>query len=309
MKKALSVITALLLLSSTLCSCFAAESDSRSVKSSIVSEAPVSQYVVRGDIIKENYALSREAATEGIVLLENDGALPLAKSDSVTLFGIGSKRLIKGGSGSGLIYTKYFASLIDGMSNAEKAGLITLNAGLNEAYEAHYAAWLEEYKDLSDIARESKEISELALTDEQVAEARAASNTAIYTISRVSGEGGDREAVKGDYYISDVEAANLEKINAAGFDKFIVILNAGTAVDTSFINDYQNIDALIFAWLPGLEGGNALADILCGEVNPSGKLVDTLAKFVRQLPLLKELLRKQRLRKLQRGYICRLQIL
>lgn len=284
MKKALSVITALLLLSSTLCSCFAAESDSRSVKSSIVSEAPVSQYVVRGDIIKENYALSREAATEGIVLLENDGALPLAKSDSVTLFGIGSKRLIKGGSGSGLIYTKYFASLIDGMSNAEKAGLITLNAGLNEAYEAHYAAWLEEYKDLSDIARESKEISELALTDEQVAEARAASNTAIYTISRVSGEGGDRNAVKGDYYISDVEAANLAKINAAGFDKFIVILNAGTAVDTSFINDYQNIDALVFAWLPGLEGGNALADILCGEVNPSGKLVDTLAKSFDDYP-------------------------
>lgn len=126
---------------------------------------------------------------------------------------------------------------------------------------------------------------------------------------RVSGEGGDRDAVKGDYYISDVEAANLEKINAAGFDKFIVILNAGTAVDTSFINDYQNIDALIFAWLPGLEGGNALADILCGEVNPSGKLVDTLAKSFDNYPSSKSFYESNAYVNLQRGYICRLQIL
>lgn len=123
MKKALSVITALLLLSSTLCSCFAAESDSRSVKSSIVSEAPVSQYVVRGDIIKENYALSREAATEGIVLLENDGALPLAKRRLGNAFWPRKQASCQGRLGFGsYLHEMYSASLIDGMSNAEKGG-------------------------------------------------------------------------------------------------------------------------------------------------------------------------------------------
>ena len=108
MKKVIAVITSLLMLSSSLFSCYAANSEEKSV---IISEAPVSNYGERSALVKENYALAREAATEGIVLLENNGALPLDRNNTVTLFGIGSKRLIKGGSGSGLLYTKYFSSL------------------------------------------------------------------------------------------------------------------------------------------------------------------------------------------------------
>ncbi len=233
----------------------------------------------RTEMLEENYALARRAAGEGIVLLENrNSALPLAKGETVSLFGVGQVSFVKGGTGSGLINTVYASTLLDGMRRAASEGKIVLDEATSALHEDYYN---DNYA--SETQSSTQKIDELVLTDAQVAAARAKSDVAVYTVSRIQGEGSDRTATKGDYYISDAEAANLARIDAAGFDKFIVVLNVGTAVDTSFVKDY-GIDSLVMAWLPGAEGGNAVADVLCGDVNPSGKLTDTFVDSYENYP-------------------------
>ncbi len=105
-------------------------------------------------------------------------------------------------------------------------------------------------------------------------------DTAIYVLSRVAGEESDRNADKGDYYLKDEEYQMLSDI-CAYYRDIIVIINAGAQVDLSFMDEFSNIKALLSIVQPGMEGGNAVADILSGKVNPSGKLADTWAyKYV-----------------------------
>ncbi len=230
-------------------------------------------------LVAENFPLARKAAGEGMVLLENkNDTLPLSADAKVSLFGIGQIDFVAGGTGSGIINTEYKVNFLDGMLDAEKNGKLTVDDNAAELYTGLYEAWEQAVADAEATGTTKPTLDEYALTDEDVEAARKNSNTAIYFIRRIQGEGSDRQAVKGDYYISDVEAANLAKIDAAGFDNFIIVINAGTAVDTSFFNDYTSADSLIMAWLPGVEGGLAFADVVTGDVNPSGKLTDTFLK-------------------------------
>ncbi len=218
---------------------------------------------------KTHAQLAREAASQGMVLLENkDSALPIPHGQTVALFGSGQINFVKGGTGSGDVNVDYVVNLLQGMQGKEEEGEISLYPPLVEAYSDY-------------IAGGGK--GELRLTDEQIQAAAESAETAVVTISRVSGEGSDRKAAKGDYYLSDDETALLNQVNSAGFEKVAVVLNIGGVIDTSWIKDYPDISVLV-AWQPGMEGGNAVADVLCGDVNPSGKLTDTFAKSYDDYP-------------------------
>ena len=113
---------------------------------------------------------------------------------------------------------------------------------------------------------------ETKLRNQQVMEAE----NAIYVLSRIAGEGMDRLADKGDYYLKDEEYEMLADI-CANYENVIVVINAGAQVDLSFMDEFTNIKALLTIVQPGMEGGNAFADVVSGRVNPSGKLTDTWA--------------------------------
>lgn len=217
----------------------------------------------RTQIAAQNAALAREAAAEGEVLLENpNNTLPLKHGATVALFGIGQINFYFGGTGSGAVSPAYSVSLLAGMQNKQKAGEVSVDADLASAYTAF---------------AKTKKAGEMPLTAAQVSNAASKDSTAVLTISRTSGEGTDRTATKGDYYLSDDETAMINSVtNAFGNKNVTVVLNIGAVMDTSWIKNYPGISVLV-AWQPGMEGGNATADILCGDINPSGKLADTFA--------------------------------
>lgn len=218
---------------------------------------------------ESNAQLSRNVATQGMVLLENkDSALPIPHGQTVALFGSGQINFVKGGTGSGDISADYVVNLLQGMQGKADAGEIFLYQPLVDAYSTYISGG---------------GTGEMPLTDVQVANAANEAKTAVITIRRSSGEGSDRTATKGDYYLSDAETSMLNKITSAGFEKVAVVLNIGGVIDTSWIKNYPDISVLI-AWQPGMEGGNAAADVLCGDVNPSGKLADTFAKSYEDYP-------------------------
>ncbi|HHW46811.1 MAG TPA: carbohydrate-binding protein [Clostridiales bacterium] len=212
----------------------------------------------------QNIALSRKAATEGMVLLKNENnALPLAKGSTVAIFGKGQIDFVKGGGGSGDVNAPYVRNLLDGMQIKENEGKITIYKPLADAYKAN---------------------SNLVLTQQMVNDAKNNSQTAIVVISRHSGEGYDRNAGKGDYLLTDAEVFMLNMVTSAGFENVVVVLNIGGVIDTSWIANYPQINSVLVAWQPGMEGGLATADVLCGDVNPSGKLACTFAKSYDDYP-------------------------
>ncbi|MBQ0000482.1 MAG: glycoside hydrolase family 3 C-terminal domain-containing protein [Clostridiales bacterium] len=228
--------------------------------------------------------IARRAAAEGIVLLKNDNVLPLAEGQAVALYGGGARYTIKGGTGSGSVNNRSNVSVDEGLRNA---GLkITTDAWLDD-YDVQYREAFEAWKQhIYDLAGEGRDFDRFyrahasnpmampegaPITPESVTD----NDTAIFVISRISGEGADRKAVKGDYYLSESEERSLASISAI-YKKTIVILNVGGIIDTSFVDTYH-ISALVYLSQAGMEGGNALGDVLTGKVNPSGKLTDTWA--------------------------------
>lgn len=224
--------------------------------------------------------IARKAAAEGIVLLENNGVLPLKKDSRVALYGGGARHTIKGGTGSGSVNNRSNVSIDEGLRNA--GFTITTDVWL-DAYDAAYDKSYEEWKSYIYEISEPGNFDSLyrahASHPMQMPKGSAITKTdaadAIYVISRVSGEGADRKAEPGDYYLSEQEEEELKAV-AECYDNTIVVLNAGGVMDVSFLEKY-NIAALVILSQAGMEGGNALADILSGAVTPSGKLTDTWA--------------------------------
>ena len=230
---------------------------------------------------KDHRVIARKAAAEGIVLLKNDGVLPLAAGEKIALYGGGARYTIKGGTGSGSVNNRSNVSIDEGLRNA---GLqITTDAWLEDydrKYQAAREAWI---RQIYDLAGEPGDFSRLYRAHashpmpmpkgEKITASDA--QTAIYVISRVSGEGADRKEEKGDYYLSELEEEELEA-TCANYEKTIVVLNVGGIVDLSFADKY-GISGLILLSQAGMEGGDALADVMTGKVNPSGKLTDTWA--------------------------------
>lgn len=240
-----------------------------------------------------NRALARQAAAEGFVLLKNDGALPL-KSKKIALYGMGARKTVKGGLGSGSVEERYSVNIEDGLKNAGFE--ITTQEWLND-YDAEYAATYQEYHDMVEekIAglTNPMEIIPLAhsfvyrypsgraITAEDIA--ASGTDTAIFVLMRQAGEGNDRKLEKGDYFITDRERENLT-ILAENYAHVILVINVGGLIDFAFLDEISGIGAVVQFVQGGEEGGNALADVLAGKVNFSGKLADTVPMCYEDIP-------------------------
>ena len=211
----------------------------------------------------EHAALCRQAAAEGMVLLENKkNALPILKGESVALIGKAQIHFSQTGYGSGYVNAYYSVNFLMGAESRAEAGDITICKELSDKYKAeeNYFPTLEELK--------------------TVAQDYPA---AFVFISRNCGEGSARQLWKGDYYLTDDEEKLLDITTKAGFDKVIVVVNSGALIDLSFVDRYP-IDALLLVWQPGMEGGNAFWDVALGIVSPCGKLADTIPKKYSDYP-------------------------
>lgn len=240
--------------------------------------------------------LSKQAAEEGMVLLKNDvpggsqnSALPLADGESVAIFGINQIDFIQGGGGSGDSISEYYVNLYQGMKNKGDAGKITLYEGLYPAYETYYNnAWKTNISYAFGTRQGAVilEKGEMPLSNEEVSDAADAADTAIITIGRTAGENEDRDV--GDFQLSEKETTLINQViaqkDAGKFKKIIVILNVTGVMETNWFKDEPAIDAALMVYLPGMEGGNAMADVLCGDSYPSGKLVDTWANTYSDYP-------------------------
>lgn len=233
----------------------------------------------------ENAQISQEAATEGMVLLDNEsGVLPLAKSGKVALYGAGVYATVKGGTGSGDVYLKDGAN-IDVEQGFEDAGYDIVNKDFIAAQEAIYNE-----NNTGSSVWGSYMHDEPAYEAAAVDAAAGKTDTAVYVLARNSGEGSDRNAAKGDYYLSDNEKANLTMLGQK-FENVVVVLNTGGILDTNFYNGkggygaddefnrgkIEGLDALLLMSQAGQNGGHAVVEVLNGTVNPSGKLTDTWA--------------------------------
>ena len=216
-------------------------------------------------------AIARKAATEGMVLMQNDEqTLPLKPKSKIALFGTSSYDILVGGTGSGNVNRKYKVSLDEGLRNAG----FRLDKSVSERYTAHVA---EHKSKTEENFWTVPVVPELAISEAEAVKSARNNDIAILTIGRMAGEGGDRHTTSGDWYLSDIEKANLDVLSksfrAAG-KPFVVVLNMGNIID---MNWDTKADAILHAWLPGQEGGNAIADILSGKANPSGRLPMTVA--------------------------------
>ncbi|MGN0760253.1 MAG: glycoside hydrolase family 3 protein [Candidatus Ventricola sp.] len=212
-------------------------------------------------------ALAREAAAEGMVLLKNEErTLPLDPAAPLAVFGKAQADYVKGGGGSGDVTTAYSRSLLGALEGWNLcAPLSAYYAGyVKEQYAQGVAPGL---------------VAEPPLDDALLAQARAYADTALVTLCRYSSEGADRTALPhdGDFYLSEAEEAMVSKVLAA-FDRVVVVLNTGGMMDTSWCRASDSVKAVLLAWQGGIEGGGAMADVLCGRVCPSGRLSDTFAE-------------------------------
>ena len=231
---------------------------------------------ISADLAAENASLARRAGAEGTVLLKNENnALPLAKGSGIALLGMDQVRYVKGGTGSGGVNVSYIVNAYLGLKAKEEEGKIKIYQPLSQLYLDVY---------------QNGEIEELAVDQSVIDAAAKEADTAILFIGRNSGEGLDRSAEKGDYYLTDQEIGLADQAIEAGFSHIVVVYNVGGMVDTSWMKDYPQIDGFVYAWQGGSEGGNSLADVLVGDANPSGKLTDTLAASYDAYPASSDLL-------------------
>ena len=235
----------------------------------------------------EHRKTARRAAAEGIVLLKNeDHILPLKQGSSVAIYGAGAGKTIKGGTGSGDVNERENVSVFQGMKNA---GFHVTNEAWIESYEKIYDKARQDWKDdiLSRTGEGADTMDFFAVysttpfvmpAGDPITKPADGENTdtAVYVLSRVAGEGADRNVDKGDYYLNDEEYQMLADI-CEYYRDVIIVINAGAQVDLSFMDEFSNIKALLSIVQPGMEGGNALADIMSGKVNSSGKLTDSWA--------------------------------
>ena len=230
--------------------------------------------------------LAKEAAAEGIVLLKNeDKILPLKAGGKVALYGAGAGRTIKGGTGSGDVNERERVTIWQGMKNA---GFEITSEDWIRSYEKIYEKARQDWKDdivtrsggnggnVMDFFTVYSTTPFIMPTGDPVEKPEKDCDTAIYVLSRVAGEGADRNAAKGDYYLKEDEHQMLSDL-CSYYKNVIVAVNAGGQVDLSFMDEFSNIKALLILSQPGMEGGNAFADVISGKVNPSGKLVDSWA--------------------------------
>ncbi|MDE6903955.1 MAG: glycoside hydrolase family 3 C-terminal domain-containing protein [Lachnospiraceae bacterium] len=230
---------------------------------------------------EEHRKAARIAAAEGFVLLKNENnILPIDKAEKIALYGPGAGKTIKGGTGSGDVNERYSVSIYQGLKDA---GYMITTEDWIESYGKEFDEKRLEWKDT--IWKKVEE-EKLPLFDAYVSKPfsypsgempkKTDADTAIYVLSRVAGEGCDRYDKKGDYYLTEEENKFLKGLCGL-YKNVVLVLNAGGAVDLTYLEEYKNIRCVIQMSQAGCEGGAALSDVISGKVNFCGKLTDTWA--------------------------------
>jgi len=228
--------------------------------------------------LKAHAEITRQSATEGIVLLKNNGTLPWKDIKTVALFGENSYNFMSGGTGSGCVHTPYVTDLVEGLKNAG----ISSSSLLTDVYrkyvefasakfqaERHPAKWyqMEQFG--------QQKYPEMSISPIFVENEARKADAAIVTIGRQAGEGIDRD-IATEFNLTTDERKMIfdicQAFHSAG-KPVVVVINSGSVIETSSWNAYP--DAILCAWQPGEEGGNSIADIITGKVNPSAKLTMT----------------------------------
>lgn len=253
-----------------------------------------------GKVSEENVvsatALCEDIADEGIVLLDNQGTLPLAKNSKLNVFGWASTNPCYGGTGSGALSDAYpTVTLLQGLTNAG----FELNTSLSDFYTSYRAdrpvvgMWSQDWT--------LPEPEAAAYSSELLDEAKAFSDTALVVITRVGGEGADlptdvskvtydaghsyNDFEPGEHYLqlSKTEKDMIDLV-CKNFDKVVVVYNGANAMELGWVKDYSQIKSVIWCAGTGQSGFNALGSILCGDVNPSGRTIDTFVYDLTQTP-------------------------
>jgi beta-glucosidase len=237
------------------------------------------------DYEKQHLQLLRSHLAECTVLLKHNGAFPLEAPCAIAAYGSGVRKTVKGGTGSGEVNSRYFVNVEQGL---EDAGFTVTTKSWLDAYETVYAeARKQFFKDLKQEAKEHHAILALYAMGRNMPEPNyelpldAEGDAAIYVLGRISGEGSDRTPEPGDVKLSATEKRDILALNEK-YEKFMLVINAGGPVDLSGLEDVGNI--LVLSQL-GVETGAALADILLGKQNPSGKLTTTWSAWEDYFPM------------------------
>ena len=225
-------------------------------------------------------AITRQSAAEGIVLLKNNGTLPWKNGaiKTVSLFGENSYDFLSGGTGSGCVHPPYVVDMLQGLENAGIKSSPVLTdiyrkyidyARVKFQAERHPAKWFQ-----TEMMGQQK-YPEIAIAPIAINKEAQSADAAIITIGRQAGEGIDRDIDTEFNLIPEERALIMDVCNAfhAVGKPVIVIINSGSVIETASWSGYP--DAIFCAWQPGMEGGNSIADLLTGKVNPSGKLTMT----------------------------------
>ena len=227
------------------------------------------------DYEREHNAILRRLGAECAVLLRSNGAFPLSQPCEVALYGSGARRTIKGGTGSGEVNSRCFVTVEQGL---EDAGFTISTKYWLEDYENLYASARRDF--VRELKQKAKEHHTVAIVESMGAvmpemeyniPLTGAGDTALYVLSRISGEGSDRRAIPGDVLLTETEKRDILALNEK-YKNFLLVLNVGGVVDLSAVAEVGNI--LLLSQL-GVETGSILADLLLGKSVPSGKLTTT----------------------------------
>ena len=226
--------------------------------------------------LKAHAAITRQSSTEGMVLLKNNAALPIRGLKTVALFGVNSYDFMSGGLGSGAVNVGYSVDMVTGLKNIGVATTPQLTE-IYQNYVKYAKAKLKADKNpmMWFLDQGQPKLDEIDITERCVANEEPKADAAIITIGRQAGEGMDRQ-INCEFNLSKTEQDMIFRVSDAFHakgKKVIVIINSGSVMETASWRD--RVDAILVAWQPGIEGGNSVADILTGKVNPSGKLTMT----------------------------------
>ena len=220
--------------------------------------------------------VTRQSSTEGMVLLKNNGVLPIRDLKTVALFGVNSYDFLSGGLGSGCVNVPYVVDMVQGLKNigVKTTPLLT---EIYQNYVKYAKAKLKADKNpmMWFLDQGQPKLDEIEISERCVTHELREADAAIITIGRQAGEGVDRK-IDGEFNLSQMEQDMIFRVSSqfrAAGKPVIVILNSGSVMETCSWRD--RVDAILCAWQPGEEGGNSVADILTGKVNPSGKLTMT----------------------------------
>lgn len=231
-------------------------------------------------------------AGECMVLLENDGTLPLPGAEKIALYGNGARATVKGGTGSGEVNSRFVVNIEEGLEAAgftvtTKGWLDAQQQATREEYDRYWArlvqraeqvhtepvflSWSEPF-----VARDV-----VSVTEQMVAESQT--DTAVYVLARNSGEGADRHNEPGDYQLLPGEREALAVLGRS-YRKVIVLLNVGGVVDAAALREIPGIGAVVLISQSGNMTGHIVADLLLNRVTPSGRLADTWARRYEDYP-------------------------